>query len=172
MADISVEKKPAGDFTWLWAAAAILAVVGLMAWLLSTRQAAVQVVTDERSPTEEVDPTTAAETVAISALAAAPAQYADREVRVEGATVAAVLGERGLWVDVPGGNPFLTILGPEIPGEPFIMTDQRVNLEGTVQPVTEADLDRWVQQNIIRQAARDEASFAEHYLLATRFQAE
>ncbi|MQA90698.1 MAG: hypothetical protein GEU90_10745 [Gemmatimonas sp.] len=172
MADISVEReqKQSGNFTWIWAIAAIVAVVGLMAWLFSTQPTATEVVTADgaltETPAETAEPasTDAGEAVELPAIGATPDAYMGRELRVSGVEVAAVLGTRGFWADVPGANPFLVILGPEVDDASWLTGGATVTLEGTVEPVTDTELDAWVEGETIRTAARDEASFATHFL--------
>jgi hypothetical protein len=170
MADISVEKKQGADLNWLWALVAVLAVVGLMFWLATNQQTSTQVLTGADNGTGvAADPASTAEVVDLSLLSADPAPYTGRQVRVADVTVAAVLGERAFWADVPGANPFLVVLGAEVSETGWVQGGATVNtLEGTIQTVDEAVLDQWVQGQVIRPVARDEASFASHYLNATQ----
>jgi hypothetical protein len=167
MADISVERKKGGEFTWIWAGAAILAVVGLMAWLFTTQPTTTQVVTGPAGDTAAEAESTA-QVVNLAEVGANPDAFAGREVRVENATVAAVLGNRGYWADVPGANPFLVIIDPTAGDAGWIAGGASRTLEGTVHPVTDEELETWVLSQAIRPEARDEASFATHYLRATR----
>ncbi len=167
MADINVEAKQDGNKSWILALVAILAIVGLMAWLFSTQSTTTQVVTDTvGADTAAVEEASTAETAELAAVGAAPDSFAGRVIRVEDVDVAAVLGERGFWADVPGANPFLVILGPEVADAAWLNGDATLSMEGTVEPVTEEVLDEWVTGTIIREQARDEAGFATHYFQA------
>jgi hypothetical protein len=166
MADISVEKKQGADLNWLWALVAVLAVGGLMVWLATNQQTTTQVVTGAGNDTAvAAGAASTAEAVDLSLLSADPDPYTGRQVRVSDVTVAAVLGERAFWADVPGANPFLVVLGAAVAETGWVEGGASVNaLEGTIQAVDEAVLDQWAQGQVIRPEARDEASFASHYL--------
>jgi hypothetical protein len=173
MADISVEKERkqgGGGLTWLWAIAAIVAVVGLMAWLFSTQPTETQVVTTDGEVADTMaapggaGAAAGAEAAELPAIGATPDAFMGREVRVSDVEVAAVLGDRGFWANVPGANPFLVILGPEVADTGWLASGATVTVEGTVEPVTDDALNQWVQGQTIRTAARDEASFATHFL--------
>lgn len=180
MADISVERKQGSGgggnaMTIVWAIVAIASVVGLMAWLLSTQGTTTQVVTEgETGDTLAAESggatETAGEAADLPSIGAAPDSYVGRNLQVSGVEVAAVLGNRGFWADVPGTNPFLVILEPDVTDTAWLESGATVTVEGTVEPVTDATLDQWVQAEAIRPAARDEASFATHYLRATGVQ--
>ncbi|MEX2583377.1 MAG: hypothetical protein WD766_08885 [Gemmatimonadota bacterium] len=167
MADISVEQKQGGSASWIWAIAAVVAVVGLMGWLFTTQTTTTQVVTEDAVVADTLADGSAepeAEAAELAAIGAAPDSFAGRELRVDGVEVAAVLGNRGFWADVPGSNPFLVILGPEVTDAEWLESGATVAVEGTVEPVTDAALNEWVEAEAIRTAARDEASFATHFL--------
>lgn len=163
MADISVERKKGGDLTWIWAAAAIVAVVGLMAWLYSTRELATTAAVVPADTTEAVADTGPAATE-LAAIGGAPDQFVGQEVRVDEVPIAAVLGDRGFWADIPGQNPFLVIVGAAVPDASWVAAGDTVAVEGTVQPVTEEIVAQWVSGQVIREGAAPEASFATHYL--------
>lgn len=169
MADISVEQKKSGTFSRIWAAVAILAVLGLMLWLFTNQQTTTQVV-QTRDTVEDpaaVEGPGSAEVVQLSALGANPDGFVGREVRVTNVEVASVLGNRAFWADVPGANPFLVVLAPEAGDASWVANEATSTLQGTVEPVTDTELDAWVQSQAIRPEARDEAGFATHYLRAT-----
>jgi len=166
MADISVEKKKSGDFTWIWALIAVAAVGGLMIWLASTQETITQVATTGADTAPAGASAAVATPVDLPTLGAAPESFSGQRVRVSNATVAAVLGNRAFWADVPGANPFLVVLGPAVADVTWLAAGATTTLEGVVGPVVEADLDQWVQGQSIRPEARDEASFASHYLNA------
>ncbi|MEX2570290.1 MAG: hypothetical protein WD737_03225 [Gemmatimonadota bacterium] len=168
MADIRVEKKSGGNLTAVWAVAAVVAILALMAWLFMTQETTTEVITEAAVDTTEVEEeASTVEAVELSAVGATPDAFAGREIRVDSVDVAAVLGNRGFWADVPGANPFLMILAPETGDPSWLNADATATFEGTVEEVTDAELDQWVQTQAIREQARDEASFATHYLRVT-----
>jgi hypothetical protein len=169
MADISVARKSGGQYTWVWMIVALVTVVGLMWWLAvqseETRRAAVV----DESPRARVAATPtgpAGEAAELAAIAAAPDTYQDRRVQLTDVSVAATLGSRAFWADVPGANPFLVVLSPDMAQPLAPAAGQTLDLQGTVAAVDEALLDQWVQSGAIQPGAREEAAFATHYLLA------
>jgi hypothetical protein len=163
MADIDVVQKPAGNLTWLWALVAVLAVGGLMAWLAVQSDRTTTAAVVQEQPAEVVDPVDA---VQLGALAGDPAAHEGREIRVE-APVAAQLGPRAFWGDVPGANPFLVVLTADTPA-PALEPGRTVTVEGWVLPVTDQLVDEWIAAGALTEGARAEATFATHALVADR----
>ena len=167
MADISVQKKSGGDLTWVWATAAVIAIIGLMAWLVSTQDSATTTAATTAADTVADVTAPAAETVELSAVGAAPDQFVGRTLQIESVPVAAPLGNRGFWADIPGANPFLVIVDPSVSDVSWVGSGGAPSVVGTVQPVTETELDTWIQGNYIQADARPQAAFATHYLLVS-----
>jgi hypothetical protein len=173
MADISVERKATGgQSSWLWVLLAVIAVGGLMAWLATRPDTTTQVVTDETGTPAAAGAGfgAGADPVELSALSADPDAYLDQEVVVRGTDVAAALGPRAYWADVPGANPFLVVLDQSVQNIDAPVSGQSYDLQGRVQPVTEQMVDDWVTAGTIVPGSRDEATFATHYLLANQAQ--
>jgi hypothetical protein len=171
MADISVEQKPGGQKTWIFAILAVVLIIALMLWLAQqsremTRIAAVEGDTVGAAAPGGEAAAPAGDVVPLETLAQDPEGHLRRTVVVQNVPVAAALGPRAFWADIPGQNPFLVILGQNIVEVQMPVTGQRLNLQGTVQPVTDQVLDDWVTSETISAGSRDEASFATHYLLA------
>jgi hypothetical protein len=57
------------------------------------------------------------------------------------------------------------IVGPTVADASWVQENAKVNIQGRVQPVTEADLNTWVQNRTLVGEARSMAAFATHYLL-------
>lgn len=179
MADIDVQHKatarPAGgksiaQQTWVWALVAVLSVVGLMWWLASASESVRETAVVQETPGRTDDPAAggapAAEAAELGGIAAAPEGFVGRRIEVDGVQVAATLGPRAFWADVPGANPFLVLFTPDMTQQVQLASGQRLNVQGSVAAVTDSLLDVWVQSGAIRSQARDEAAFATHYLLA------
>ncbi len=166
MADISVQKKSGTDLSKVWAAAAIVAIVALMAWLLSMQPAADTAVApvEDEEVAEAAAPT--GEAVELSALGTAPDQYVGQTVQTT-VTVAAPLGDRGFWAEVPGGNPFLVVVDQAAGDAGWISSGSSASVVGTVEAVDEAALDSWITNMMIQPEARDQAAFATHFLSVT-----
>lgn len=172
MADISVARKSGGQYTWVWMIVALVTVIGLMWWLAvqseATRQAAVvdETAREQREAASNAPAGPAGEAAELPAIAATPETYLDRRVQLNNVAVAATLGSGAFWADVPGANPFLVVLSPDMAQRPTPASGQTLNLQGTVAAVDDALLDQWVQSGTIQPGAREEAAFATHYLLA------
>lgn len=168
MADIDVEQKKAGQQTWIWATLAIISVLALMLWLASQEEETGPVVMEDDTTAVVADGTedAGAETVELTAIAAAPADFADRTVRVNGVEVVATLGARAFWANIPGQNPFLVIVEEGAGDASLVAAQQNVNIRGTVGEVTEALVDEWIAAGAVNQGARDEATFATHAIMA------
>lgn len=164
MADISVQKKSGADLTKVWAAAAIIAILALMGWLFSQDTTSTTAAPGaDDADTAEVEAAPTGEAVELSAIGTAPDQFVGRTIQTT-VPVTVALGDRGFWADVPGNNPFLVIVGPEVEDVSWIAQGGSASVVGTVQPVTEAELDAWISSQAIQPEARDQAAFVTHYL--------
>lgn len=170
MADIDVEQKKGGQQTWLWAGLAVISVLALMFWLASQEEGTGPVVmeSDTTGAVAQAAEDAGVEVVQLTAIAAAPADYAERNVQVEAAEVAATLGPRAFWANIPGQNPFLVVVAEDAGDASMIAAGQEINLRGTVADVTEAKVDEWIAAGAVNQGARDEATFATHAFMAER----
>ncbi len=178
MADIDVQRKagsaPAagggrGVQSWIWPLVAVIAVVGLMWWLAreSERTEGLTAVRETPAGTAPAAPTgPPAETTELAGVAAAPETFVGRRIAAENVNVAATLGPRAFWADIPGANPFLVTFSPDLTQSPQLASGQTVNIQGTINVVTDSLLNEWVRLGAIRPGAREEAAFATHYLLA------
>jgi hypothetical protein len=167
MADIDVAQKPAGQSTLLWALLAIVAVGGLMVWLAvqshrTTTAVVVQETVEERDrASQRARPTV---TVELSELGANPDGHTGRDVETV-TPIAATLGARAYWADIPGANPFLVVL-TEGAAVDDLASGQTITVAGLVVEVTEALVDQWIAEGAINEGSRAEAVFASHAILA------
>lgn len=164
MADISVEKKQGVNLTWLWALAAVAAIAALMVWLFANQPDSTAVVTNTAADSVTAADSASVQSVSLATIAAAPDTYLGQEVRLEDVTVAALLGNRGFWAEVPGANPFLVILGPETGDVSWLAAGATPTVSGVVEAVTPEEVNIWVQTMAIAETAAAEAGFATHYL--------
>jgi hypothetical protein len=170
MAEIDIEQQESGQKTWIWAAVAIAAVLALMLWLASQEESTGPVVMEEdpADTTAAATDETGAQTVELAALSAAPATFMDSTVRVQQAPVAATLGPRAFWAEIPGQNPFLVVVAEDAGDTGTIASGNELELRGTVGEVTEEVVDQWIAEGAVNEGARDEATFATHYFAAER----
>ncbi len=170
MADISVEQKSGGQKTWIFAILAVVLIIALMLWLAQQSRnlgplTAVEGDTVGAEPGDGTT-TTTAETADLAAVGQNPAGFTERDLGLQNVEVAAALGPRAFWADIPGQNPFLVVLGPNVTQVQMPVSGQRLNVEGWVLPVTEQQINDWVTGGTVAEGSRDEAAFAEYYLLA------
>lgn len=175
MADIGVTQKSAAKPAWIWILLAVLTVGALMWWLsVQTSDYAAQVVLDDPDAAaveDDLSAGPAGEAVELPAVAAAPDGFAGRTVALENVKVAALLGPRAFWADVPGANPFLVVLDGDMQRVPELAAGQLLSLTGMVEPVDEALLERWINSGAMPEGRREEAAFATHYVRAQRARA-
>lgn len=170
MADISVEQKSSAQKTWIWALLAVILIIALMFWLNRQSQELGRTAAIQGDTVGAMAPGTAAatgEAADLEAVAQDPDSYQGRALSLQGVPIAAALGPRSFWADIPGQNPFLVILGPNVAEVQMPVAGQRLNLSGTVQPVTEQQINDWITAGTVAQGSREEAAFATHYLLAS-----
>lgn len=168
MADIDVVEKPRTNLAWVWALVAVLAVGGLMAWLaMQSERLATETVVQEEGTTQPAPAGAAAgdtEPAELGEVAGAPESFVGRRVRIDQVSVAATLGPSAFWGDIPGANPFLVVLGPDVTGQPQLEAGGSFSVVGVVNEVNDQVLDEWTASGALRPGARDEAGFATHYL--------
>lgn len=165
MADISVERKSSGT-TWIWALVAIAVIVGFMLWLRGQSEQIEAAAPVAEDSAVEASAGATGEAADLSAIAMTPDAFAGRQLQVSAVPVAATLGPRAFWGDVPGQNPFLVVFAPGVDPAGELAAGQSYDLVATVQPVDEASLAEWVQAGAIGEGQREEASFATHALVA------
>jgi hypothetical protein len=164
MTDLRVEEKLGGNFAWLWAAVAILAVGGLMVWLAIQSDRTTTTAVVQEAPAAA--PGTEAEPAELGVVAAEPEPFVGRRLQVENVEVAATLGPSAFWGDVPGANPFLVMFSPNLTQRPQLAAGQNYTVRGVIGAVNDSLLNVWVASGAILPAAQQEAGFATHYLLA------
>lgn len=168
MADIDVARKPGGQYSTILMLVAILAVVGLMAWLAmeSSRRTGMSVDEGGAAAPAASGTGTAAQGggIAFATLSASPQQYDGQMVTVTEMPIAATLGPRVLWSDVSTADPFLVIV-PE--GTQGAGAGQTISATGTVTPVTPELVDQWAQAGAMDAGSRDVALSAPYVLQVT-----
>jgi len=160
MADLSVTPNSRGRLLWFLVALALAAIAGLLVWVA---------IRNERIDAADAAEAAAAgpQAVELTAVAAAADDYVGRPLSVGGVTVLVSLGPRAFWADVPGRNPFLVALGPEVTDPEVAAEGQVLEILGAVHPLVEAQIDSLVRAGALNEASREEATFATHLLVAT-----
>jgi hypothetical protein len=169
MADTDVEQTQGGQKTWMWATGAVVSVLALMIWLAAQDTGTGPVVMeDANADTAAAEAEPGVETVELEAVSGNPAEYVGRTVAVQQAEVAATLGPRAFWANIPGQNPFLVVVAENAGDAGVIASGNELNVRGTVAEVTEEVVDQWIAEGAVNEGARDEATFATHYLSVDR----
>src|SRR5690606_15724471 len=150
-----------GRYTWLWMIVAVLMVAGFMGWLALTTEPTTVVVVEE-----DEDEGVAASTVTLDELETNAAGLQDREIRLVGVTVASRMGTHAFWIDVPGRNPYLVKLRPELVAGGLVVENQGVlDVVGRVHMMSDSVLTAWEQEGaIVDPGQRAEAEFAPSFL--------
>jgi len=108
-------------------------------------------------------------TVSPEAIERDAAPFEGREIRLAAIEVASLLGDKGFWLEMPGGNPFLVSLTPEADAAGVEVTPgSPVTVVGTVVAMTDSILNDWVDSGSIGEGDRIVAEFATHFLAASQ----
>lgn len=141
-------------------------VIGGFLYWLSTQAAAERAAQEvEEVPAEDTMPTV--QTLAVGDIEVDATPYVGQEIRIQNTNVASTLGEQGLWLETPSGNPFLVSMGPEVQAAGVSVTSgNRVTVIGTVHAMSDSVLTAWVESGTITENDRIVAEFATHYVEA------
>jgi len=108
-------------------------------------------------------------TVSPEAIERDAAPFEGREIRLAAIEVASLLGDKGFWLEMPGGNPFLVSLTSEADAAGVEVTPgSPVTVVGTVVAMTDSILNDWVDSGSIGEGDRIVAEFATHFLAASQ----
>src|SRR5690606_12109745 len=102
----------------------------LMGWLLS-QEGTTSSTAVGGADTTEAEAVVAAEAVELPAVGAAPDQYVGRTIQTT-VPVNSVLGSRAFWAEIPGANPFLVVVQPEVADVSWIANGASASVVGTV----------------------------------------
>lgn len=161
MAEITIQKSRGADLTWVWAIAAIVSIVGFMAWLFVNKPVSTAVVTDDAAAEEVV----AATPAALAAISMTPDQFTSGPVKVDQLGVTALLGQRVFWAMPEGASPVLVVVGPEVTDIGWVAEGTTVSsVTATVQPVSEPVLDGLVATGALLAEGKSQAVFSQYYL--------
>lgn len=94
--------------------------------------------------------------------------FEDDSITVESLPVTSLLGERGYWLEMPNGNPFLISVsdGTQIEGGE-LEEGVTVSVTGDVLAINDSILTDWVDSGAIGEGDRLAAEFATHFIEAT-----
>lgn len=170
MAEINVERKPSGQFTWLWVALSLVLMVGFFWWLSVKAEPTSGPIVQEETPEEEAE----GAAVTPEQLAAGAAAYAGQDVRLRDVTIASRMGAQAFWIQLPNDQPFLVKLDSAlVAGGRTVAGGQRVSVAGRLHAMSDSVLDAWQQSGgIADEVERAEAEFAQHFIEARELTAQ
>lgn len=146
---------------------AFVVIGGFMFWLngRAAEEREMRLV-EETEPVEE-EPT-GIQTLTPADIQSDATPYEGQEVRLQGATVASLLGTQGFWLETPSGNPFLVSLAPEVMAAgTSVEPGSSATVQGTVVAMTDSILTAWTEAGTINEGDRIVAEFATHFIEAT-----
>ena len=176
MADESKKGRSLAQQSWIWMIVAVVATIGLMVWLgIQSEQHRAQVALMEEeqaaAEAEELEDENDYEAVALSEVAADPAAFEGRDVRVANVVVGADLGQGSFWAHVADASPFLVVYSAQVEDPPAVTPDGAFDIHGRVRPIEPQDADEWIGTGRMHPDAREQLDFATHYLSARRVRA-
>jgi len=153
------QRKPAGQFAWLWMIVSLISVGGFLAWLGVKSEASTVAVVEETE--DEAGDASTAEVVTLEQLQAGSEPYVGRMIRVEHVSVASRLGERAFWTMLPNGTPYLVKLAAGAGVE----QGEVVTVVGRVAAMSDSVLAAWQQEGVLTDdGQRAEAEFATNFV--------
>lgn len=171
MADSRARHGSAGMTTILMIAALVL-IAGLFLWLNRSAQPTQLSVLEEPDTAQdagaEQDGTAADVTPA--EFATGPGGFEGLEIRLRDVAVAARLGDRGFWIQLPNNQPYLIHIGEELAGSgATVASGDTVSVTGTVYAMSDSTLQAWRAAGALTDDLQlEEARFATTYLNARR----
>lgn len=170
MADSEMQRRPQNrQYTWLWMIIAFVFAGALLVWLAVSSEPT-QVAVVEEDPAATGDQGSAVPAVALDQFAANPEEYAGQAVRLDGIEVASAMGTQAMWVNLPGGIPYLVKFDTVALGAPpQVASGDLVMVSGTVHPMTDSVLSAWQATGAIQgEGQLAQAQFATSFLEATQ----
>lgn len=162
MAEINVERKPAGNYTWALVALSLVLIAGFFWWLSVNAEPTSGPVVQEDPEEEQLE-------AGVSAVTLAQLQGADsllgRAVQVRDMPVGSRMGTQAFWTQLPDQNAFLV----KLPAGEQVTSGERVTVTGAVVQMTDSVLSAWEQSGAIQdEIERAEAEFAQLFIEASR----
>jgi hypothetical protein len=149
---------------------ALLAVGGFLAWL-ATRQPTTESVAVTEPGNTAVDqqgtPTgTVTEPAALNQQGGRA--LVGQDIELQSVPVSSMMGPHFLWVELPGGSPYLLRLDQSVVnGATPVPTSGNVRVIGRVEMKDEAVISGWVQEGLLQdEAHRMQAEFGTTYIMA------
>jgi hypothetical protein len=146
---------------------AFVVIGGFLFWLngQAAEEREMRLVEETEAPEEEP---TGIQTLTPADIQSDATPYEGQEVRLQGATVASLLGTQGFWLETPSGNPFLVSLAPEVMASgTSVEPGASATVQGVVVTMSDSILTAWTEAGTIGEGDRIIAEFATHFIEAT-----
>jgi hypothetical protein len=169
MANTEAERRGSrGQLTKVWAAVAVVLVIGFMIWLGASSEPSEMIAIREARDTLPARPTDEPTAVSVEQFSDDVDGYRGQNVRVENASVMSQMGTQAFWIALRGDTPFLVRMSPDlVAAGQQVQGGQRVHVAGIVHERTDSVLAAWEQEGVITSAGqRAEAEFAQTFLEA------
>lgn len=168
MADSRAQGGSAGTTTILMIAALVL-IAGLFFWLsIKAEPTQISVVEDADSAQDARVAEGGAADVSLAEFATGPRGFEGIDIRLRDVAVAARLGERGFWIQLPNNQPYLIHIGEELAASgAAVAGGDTVSVTGTVHAMSDSTLQAWRASGALSDDLQvEEARFATSYLNA------
>lgn len=171
MANTDAERRGSRrQLTTVWAALAVVLLVGFMIWLAASSEPSEMVAIRELRDTDDMaaQPGDQAIPVTVQAFSANVDGYRGQNIRIENASVLSRMGTQAFWIALQGDIPFLVRMSPELVAQGRqVDGGQRVHVAGIVYERTDSILSVWEQEGVVTSAGqRAEAEYAQTFLEA------
>lgn len=161
MAEINVERKPAGSYTWALVALSLVLIVGFFWWLNVNAESTSGPVVQEQTEEEEIAGLSEATLTDL----ASPQPLVGQVLRFRQIPVASRMGTQAFWTQLPNENAFLV----KLPQGEQVSSGETVGVTGTIVQMSDSVLTAWEESGAIAdELERAEAEFAEYFLEASR----
>lgn len=165
MADSKARRSSAGNATILMVAALVL-IAGLFWWLSITAEPTQISVVEEDTTSAPMDDGSGAADVTLADFATGPRGFQSLNIRLRDVRVAARLGDRGFWIQLPNNQPYLVHIGDDLAaGGARVGNGDTVTVSGVVHLMSDSVLNAWRSAGVLSDDLQlEEARFAQTYL--------
>jgi hypothetical protein len=169
----NASRRGAVDLGVILMVAAFAVIGGFLLWLRGQSQAelALRIVEDTVSVADPIDTSPDGATIVTPAdLQAGAGAYQGQLVRIARIAVASNLGRQGFWLDLPSGPLLVSLSASMIADETAVTAGSAVTVTGTVIAMSDSVSASWFQAGRIGEGDQLAASFASHFIEATRIE--
>jgi hypothetical protein len=170
----NASRRGAVDLGVILMVAAFAVIGGFLFWLRGQSEAelALRIVEDTVTVDDApIDTSPDGATIVTAAdLQAGAGAYQGQLVRIASIPVASNLGQQGFWLDLPSGPLLVSLSASMIADETAVTAGSTVTVTGTVMAMSDSVSTSWLQAGRIGEGDQLAASFASHFIEATRIE--